>query len=296
MSVAVEMMYAVKQVILDAIFFLLGRRVTIRLSRALRNRAMGENHDFTCSRLNGEPLVAERLLEWEKSQNQNLIIFDVGANVGDWSCMFMETAVKKGLSERIGLHAFEPSLDTYRLLEENVNNRGWKDRVTMVHSGMGSRTGDAILYVDEMGSARNSLYKRRLKSRGWDNAVVENVTLTTIDEYSRCRGIDRILFLKVDAEGHELEILRGAEEFLDRKSIDIIQFEYGNTWVNSRTFFVDMWDYVTKFGYHIGKIMPKGIEYYSRYDERLETHQRSDFLAILPEHANIFRRIKPWLD
>lgn len=66
-------------------------------------------------------------------------------------------------------------------------------------------------------------------------------------------------------------------------------------WIDSRILFLDMYDFVTSFGYIIGKIMPKGIEFYDIYDQRLETFRMANSLACKPDHALCLKRISPAL-
>ncbi|MFC1491322.1 FkbM family methyltransferase [Nitrospinota bacterium] len=289
------MISVVKAATIGLICFLLGRGNTIRFSRALLNRVLGENQDRLDIGRNGEDYVAEKVLDSVAGERRNFIAFDAGANVGDWVVMYMELAAKKGISKRISVHCFEPSQYTFSLLEKTIHGRSWEQSVVPVNVGMGAREEDLLLYVNEPGAGTSSLYKRRLESVGWLNDKFETVNVTTVDNYCERASIENILFLKVDTEGHELEVLRGASGMLERKAIDFIQFEYGGAWIDSRALMMDMWDFITEYGYSVGKIYPNGVEFYDRYDQRLETFQLANFLVTLPEHMEIFDRIEPWM-
>jgi FkbM family methyltransferase len=56
-----------------------------------------------------------------------------------------------------------------------------------------------------------SLYDRQLDYFGIDYSKSETVKLSTLDDYCEKNSIDRIDFLKMDVEGHELKVLKGAE-------------------------------------------------------------------------------------
>ena len=60
-----------------------GRRQMIRLSRALMNMALGDNNDDIES--NGELLLLRRILDSIPKEVSEFIVFDVGANVGQWT-------------------------------------------------------------------------------------------------------------------------------------------------------------------------------------------------------------------
>lgn len=91
--------------------------------------------------------------------------------------------------------------------------------------------------------------------------------------------LQTIDLLKIDVEGDELKVLQGAVSALASRRVRCVQFEYGGCWIDSRTLFLDMYDFLTSFCYIIGKIMPQGIEFYDRYDQGLETFQMANFLA-----------------
>jgi hypothetical protein len=84
------------------------------------------------------------------------------------------------------------------------------------------------------------------------------VRIRTLDGFCRERRIPRIDFLKMDAEGHELFILRGAKSMLRGGQISALSFEFGAANVDSRTWFKDFWDLLTPLYYRFWRIMPGG--------------------------------------
>jgi hypothetical protein len=60
-------------------------------------------------------------------------------------------------------------------------------------------------------------------------------------------GITKINLLKVDAEGHELSVFKGASNALQNATIDVVQFEFNEMNVISRTFFKDFYDLLKDF-------------------------------------------------
>ena len=60
-----------------------------------------------------------------------------------------------------------------------------------------------------------------------DAPSLEEVAIDTIDRFCSNRSIDRINYLKIDTEGGDLEVLRGAEAMLSRQCVDLIQVEAG---------------------------------------------------------------------
>lgn len=71
---------------LKLMFSLIGRRTTYRIGRILYQEARGDVANDMAS--NGEMLVQNRVVDaWKNGSlsGQRLVVFDVGANVGDWS-------------------------------------------------------------------------------------------------------------------------------------------------------------------------------------------------------------------
>ena len=151
------------------------------------------------------------------------IAFDVGANVGVYSVLFSRLCGPAGR-----VWAFEPVHDTYwRLRETLALNRC--DNVSPMESAVCDKDGIVQMNLFEpQNSEWNSLGmpsmsgrrgKRILPSRSVD------VTALTLDQFCNTARIDRVNFLKVDVEGFELSVFRGAERMLREQRVDYICFE-----------------------------------------------------------------------
>ena len=176
------------------------------------NRYRNENNDDF--RTNGElRFMKERLV------NCN-VVFDVGANIGDWAAIALE------INPSLGLHCFEPSRPTF----EKLLKRPFQDNAHRNHFGLGSAAEVKTLHVFEEGAGHNFLYQRRGLEDGWNlqpQTLTETVRLETQDWYCAENYINKIDFSKLDVEGHELSVFQGATESLRAGKIRAIQFEYG---------------------------------------------------------------------
>lgn len=61
--------------------------------------------------------------------------------------------------------------------------------------------------------------------------------MITVDDYCRESHVEHIHLLKIDVEGHELDVLHGATEMFQRKAIDVVTFEFGGCNIDTHTFF-----------------------------------------------------------
>ena len=66
-------------------------------------------------------------------------------------------------------------------------------------------------------------------------------------DYITEKGIESIEFLKIDTEGHELNVLKGFEDKLN--IVRTIQFEYGGTYLDSKIKLVEVVDYLKTYGF-----------------------------------------------
>lgn len=262
----------------------LNRRQVIRLSRAMLNRALGDNNGNM--ETSGELFLLRQILRFQKKGGREFIAFDVGANVGEWTTSLL--GLLEGARFKGHLHCFEPAPAAFSELQSAMARNRIGENVICVNAGLSDSDGTMELYINGKSAGINSFYKRRLEGFDISYGERETVQVTTVDNYCRKNGISNIDFLKVDVEGHELAVMRGAMNMLKKQAIHYIQFEYGGCWIDSRTLFMDMYDLLTSFGYTIGKIMPSGIEFYDKYDQRLETFQMANFAACHPNDAGQF--------
>ena len=148
---------------------------------------------------------------------------DIGANAGVYSVLLSRLC---GPSGRVW--AFEPVPDTYwRLRETLALNRC--DNVLAVQAAIADTDGTATMNLFEPRfSEWNSLGKpSMLKPNGRRVSPRESVEVPshTLDEFCDEHRIERVHFLKVDVEGFELSVFRGAERLLAERRIDFICFE-----------------------------------------------------------------------
>jgi FkbM family methyltransferase len=285
-----------KRIFLSLITFLFSRTTCIRLSKALSDNVLGNNNDNR--KTNGEFNLLNQIFLSLKKENINheIVMFDIGANIGYYTLNLLNYAQKYSFTENIKVYCFEPSSFTFSELKTNLMKHPLARNVHFANLAMSDSNGKSILHIANNGAEVNSFYKRRTEGLGIHYNNNEQVITTTLDTYCIENNIFHINFIKIDVEGHELAVIKGAANMLKQQAIDYIQFEYGGCWIDSRTLLLDMYDLIISFGYSIGKIFPNGIEFYSRYDQRLETYQMANFLACKPNLVDNFARIKPWVE
>lgn len=233
---------------------------------SLKGLNFGNGGDF---RQSGELNVLKLLHE---KVSGPLTVFDVGANVGGYSL-----AVLKELGPSVVVHAFEPSRKTFEVLKKNTENASG---ITLNNFGVSDLESRQTLYTNSDGSKIASMYQRKLSHYGIRLDKTEDIELSTVDVYCAKNHIERINLLKLDIEGHELKALLGAARMIADKRIDMIQFEFGGTNLDSRTYFKDFY-LMLRENYRIYRILSDGLYELPEYRETYEIFVAINYLAVL---------------
>ena len=187
-----------------------------------------------------DPFLIKRRLV----QNARPVIFDVGAHVG-------ETALRyRSLFRDAAIHCFEPSPDSFRSLEAAVRS----DAGIHAHrAALADAAGTAVLNVNRSAATSSLLPTDLAASRYWGKGLLDTrerveVATQTLDAFCAEHGIARVDILKIDVQGAEYAVLRGATGTLERAAIDVVYMEMitAPTYVGQRK----LHDYLALFAEH----------------------------------------------
>ncbi len=235
-------------------------------SLAVRGMNFGGGASFQDS---GELYVISYVKE-RYPEGTQLVIFDVGSNTGGYSVKLSEVFMPPCV-----IHAFEPSKRTFELFKKTTQGIP-----NLIANNLGASDTNSTkpLFVSEANSGLASVYQRDLRFVGLEMKEEGVVSFIVLDDYCSKNDIQKIHFLKMDIEGHELNALKGVANLIKNDAIDFIQFEFGGCNIDSRTFFKDFY-YLLNEKYKIYRIVRDGLFEVKNYKETYEIFTTINFLA-----------------
>lgn len=201
---------------------------------------------------------------------KEVVAIDAGANVGNWSSGILDALP----SSRV--IAFEPSKKAFSELVQRFSGR---ENFKAFNVALGKVNAKTTLFADESGSGLGSLSKRRVDHFNINFSHEEIVDVKTLDDFIAAEFSEFVPnVLKMDVEGHELDVLLGASAILS--SIQVVQFEFGGSNIDSRTYFQDFWYFFREKGFDLYRLTPRGSVLISEYSERDETFRATNYFAV----------------
>lgn len=238
---------------------------------------VGMNYWGGGSFLHSGELNAFKKIFSERKKEKYFLVFDIGANEGNYA-LALEQIInisKKGTDTSHQIHCFEPAKNTFLELQAKMAGN---PNIALNNFGLSEIVSECTLYVPTDSNVLSSVYSKHIITREIANFNEEVIKLDTIDNYCTQKNIVHINFLKIDVEGFELNVLKGAKKMLENNAIEFIQFEFGECMIDARVFFRDFWNLLhEKFELYI--ILPSGLNHIMQYHEGLEVFHCSNILA-----------------
>ena len=247
--------------------YIFGKNRRNPIARAVARRAekislayKNFNYDF---KTNGEEYFLRHVIAPRKPQ----VMFDVGANDGDWALLaakFCPAAV---------IHAFEIVPATADICVQNI---AAQPRIILNRAGLSDAPGTIPVRTYRGLSTHASIlnFPHDAESDVIDCPVIAG------DDYVAAHKIAKIDLLKIDVEGAENRVIAGFTECLRAGKIAAIQFEYGRANILSKFLLRDWYELLLPLGFRIGKLYPDYVDF-KDYDLTDEDFIGPNFVAIL---------------
>jgi FkbM family methyltransferase len=150
------------------------------------------------------------------------------------------------------VHAFEPYPESFDAMAALY---GSDPRVTLQQTGVGDAAGTQVFNVLTQSKVSNSFLAPQQET--WDavryttGGVTQlTVPVTTVDAYAAEHGLENIYLMKIDVQGYEMKVLRGAEKTLPR--VDHIFVEAGiQQLYEGAPLFSEVFEFLRDRGFHL---------------------------------------------
>jgi FkbM family methyltransferase len=195
---------------------------------------------------------------------------DVGANVGNWTQQLLRhtTPDVRGL-------LFEPSASAMDRLRLSL---GSDERVELVQEAVSDIDGEVTFFEEADAGEGSSL----LASIANVRAIASPVRATTLYSALEERGWSTVDLVKIDAEGFDFHVLRGAEHLLADHRIRLVQFEYNWSWMEAGSTLARARQLLRDHGYEL-YLMRSGGLYTVPFTRYGEFFSYANFVAVSPE-------------
>ncbi len=213
------------------------------------------------------------------------VVFDVGANIGNWIKVVLENY------DRIHGYCFEPIKEICDYLEWVVKD----NEVTCVDIGLGAIDGEKDFWYYTKVSELSTFFRRNTKvEEGIINDVPElkKIHVMSLDNYCAVSNVPTINFLKVDVEGAELEVFKGAEKMISEGRINYILFEYGGCNIDAKVTLKAIMAWFEKRPYTFYKVKKDGLEEIDKFRDELEDYGWCNFLLKKKEIVKFTENIR----
>jgi FkbM family methyltransferase len=194
------------------------------------------------------------------------VLFDVGANDGE----YLQTALSRTHRD-LRAFSFEPQSASFDRLRAQFEG---DPRIHLRQTAMGSQIGCVELFIGH-GESTSSLHLSQASEIGRS----ETVQITTVDRVRTEEGVGVIDLLKIDTEGHEMDVLLGATESLREDRVFAIQVEFGETFLPTKYHFRDIHDLLSP-RFNIYRILRHGLYEVGRYTPDLEIYKLTNYLCV----------------
>lgn len=177
-------------------------------------------------------------------KNSKGILLDVGANVGQFALSLVK------YQPQATIYSFEPYSAAFQKLDQNTQN--WAN-IIPVNLALGSENITQKLYIHQYPVMNSLLDIAKSEREIWgpmENQV--DVEVMTLDHWISTNNISSIDLLKVDTQGYDLEVLKGASNYLRQNLVKLALVEVNFIKIyENQIYFEDIYGFLKTFGFNL---------------------------------------------
>ena len=172
------------------------------------------------------------------------IVIDIGAHIG-----LLTTILAKKTGENGRVYSFEPTPGTYALLEKTIKINHIENIVSPVKAAISDSVKKTVFFITDIeGHNSNSLVNNK-RVDGKETGI--EVALFSLDYFAEQNKLKHLDFIKIDAEGAELKVLKGANEIMESYTPLIILALHPSSIKNFGDSLSDIWEFIVSKNYQV---------------------------------------------
>lgn len=185
----------------------------------------------------------ENVIFFRQNVKQKDTVIDIGAQIGLMTKLFADLVGSKGK-----VYSFEPTPKTYSVLKDTIRINDIGNVVYAVQAAVSDKKGTATFNISDIDiDASNSLSS---STRQHHTTGIE-VQITSVDEFGKDMSLNKIDFLKIDAEGAEYYVLLGAKDTLEKDKPIVNLALHPSALNNFNSSLKGIYDFVVERNYEI---------------------------------------------
>lgn len=199
------------------------------------------------------PSSSEELRRIKLLEYYNIdLVFDIGANTGQYATGIIDAGYKGKIV------SFEPlSLAYNKLKKINKNQANW---IIAPRGAIGARIEEIEINISENSVSSTLLNMLEAHFEGAPESKIvgkEKVQVSAIDDiYGDYIGTCKNIFIKIDVQGYEQEVLKGAQKLIDQTKGIEIEISLVPLYENQKLLLPEMLEYMNEKGFHLTSIVP----------------------------------------
>ncbi|MBY0358228.1 MAG: FkbM family methyltransferase [Candidatus Obscuribacterales bacterium] len=217
-------------------------------------------------RESGEQIALNYVLS-KRSNKDKIVIFDVGANIGQYASMCVDKL--STTNTEFEIFSFEPTSAASESLKQSLQS---ESRVRIFQLGLGDKPGEQLIYMPWQtctGASAHPGFVEFWPHKISGELIEERVSIDTVDNLMEKYSLTDIHLLKIDVEGAEFNVIEGARKTLQQQKIKFIQFEISPATLLNKSCLYDFWRELSPL-YKFFLVMNQGLVEIKTYSGYLE--------------------------